>query len=90
MAVYVDALFYAVSSNAQARRHGNQWCHLWADTEEELDAVAAKIGLKRAYKQRGLGGRFIHYDLTPNKRKQAVAAGAVEKSLREWMREMKG
>jgi hypothetical protein len=59
-----------------------------ADTNEELHAMAAKIGLKRAWFQTNLEP---HYDLTASKRKQAVAAGAVEledrpfhEILRKW------
>ncbi len=48
--------------------------HLTADTLGELHALAARIGLRRAWFQ---GGRIPHYDLTPAKREAAIAAGAV-------------
>lgn len=49
-------------------------CHLTADTLDELHAVAAAIGMRRAWFQ---AGRIPHYDLTPSRREAALAAGAV-------------
>lgn len=46
-----------------------------ADTNEELHAFAARIGLKREWFQTDLEP---HYDLTASKRKLAVQRGAVE------------
>ena len=82
--VYVDDLFTwpinATASNARAlaRRNNGQWCHLTADTPEELHAFAARIGLKRQWAQVSRKG-ILHYDLTPGRRRQAIAAGAIEK-----------
>ena len=95
MAIYVDAQFTATPRNAQARRHGNQWCHLLCDESlDELHAFAQSIGLKREYFQRSV---VPHYDLTPSKRAKAVKAGAVEKShtelnplKRAWMKRWHG
>ena len=76
MAVYVDGL--------KACRPWGKWrqyrqsCHLFADTLRELHVFAGSIGLKREWAQTPAGGRFPHYDLTPSKRKDAVAGGAVE------------
>jgi hypothetical protein len=51
MSCYVDKLqVWPNPRNARVRRvgekHGHQWCHLWADTLEELHAMARKIGMK--------------------------------------------
>ena len=69
---------------------GRHWhhpsnCHLEADTQTELDALAARIGLRSAWRQPPRGSHpWPHYDLTDGKRAHAVAAGAVdEKTLRE-------
>lgn len=53
--------------------------HLYADTEEELHALAAKIGLKRTWcsDRTQPDSALLHYDLSPAKRKQAIAVGAV-------------
>jgi hypothetical protein len=51
-------------------------CHLIADTNEELHAFAARLGLKRAWFQAKSSGP--HYDLTASKRAIAVRLGAVE------------
>jgi hypothetical protein len=82
VAAYIDGLeFYNTEHIKQpARKHGNKWCHLFADTDDELHAFAARLGLKRSYAQsmNHVYQRFHHYDLTPNKRMQAVRLGAVE------------
>jgi hypothetical protein len=83
MAVYVDPLFTwpiestAPAARALARRTGGRWCHLTADTLEELHAFAARLEMKRAWFQRSRSG-LPHYDLTPGKRAQSVRMGAVE------------
>lgn len=80
MSVYVDPLFRCVSRDRQARqvgaKHGHLWSHLFADTLEELHAMADRIGMRRAWFQDH--GRLPHYDLVPPRRAAAVAAGAIE------------
>ena len=44
-------------------------CHLLADEPQELVDFARKIGLRLEWLQ---SGNFLHYDLTPSKRKKAV------------------
>jgi hypothetical protein len=56
-------------------------CHMVADTQEELDAMADKISVARKWRQgakrdRGVGS-LIHYDIAKSKRVLAVNAGAV-------------
>lgn len=76
MAVYVDDLI-DYGALARARKLPNtRWCHLLADDREELHAFATRIGLRRSWFQDH--GPHWHYDLTPGKRAQAVAAGATE------------
>lgn len=89
MAVYVDEIrtIRPADDKPQAQRNGNRWCHMTADTEDELHAFAVRLGLKRAWYQ--VGGRkayhwyLSHYDLVPSKRALAVKLGAQEVSLRE-------
>lgn len=99
MAAYVDGLLsYPTSAyrdDAQAKRVGarndHEWCHLYADTTEELHAFAARIGMKLAWAQVSRRGT-PHYDLTPSKRARAVREGALEldrkaaKALRDRLR----
>lgn len=87
--IYVDEIFTAESRVPQAHfvgeRTGHQWCHLWADTREELDAFAAGIGMTAHWWRPS--PRWMpsgHYDLTPGKRNAAIAAGAVVTNLRAW------
>lgn len=96
MTVYVDPPFvYPIDAthDAQAKRvaqrNGGRWSHLWAESEapdavEELHALAQRIGLRRSWFQAREG--FPHYDVTPSRRAAAIRAGAVETSLREWIR----
>jgi hypothetical protein len=84
MTIYVDAIFTATPRTTAAKRHGNQWCHMMAskdDDIEELHQMAELIGLKRSYFQPHR--LYPHYDLTPAKRAKAVANGAVEVNNQE-------
>lgn len=80
MAVYVDRLFEATPRTAQARRHGTTWCHMTADTDAELHAMARTIGLRTDWAQDldHPDQWRHHYDLVPGKRALAVLHGAVE------------
>jgi len=71
--IYVDSL-RSCAPNRKWR--WNKSCHLFADSLEELHEFACKLGLKRSYFQ----ARSIvpHYDLTENKRREAVQKGAQE------------
>jgi hypothetical protein len=50
-------------------------CHMIADTDEELHAFAASLGLKPRWAQRT---KDLHYDLTASRREAAVEKGAIE------------
>lgn len=52
-------------------------CHMIADTEDELHAMAARVGVARRWYQGD------HYDICLSKRALAVAAGAVEVTQRQ-------
>lgn len=86
---YVDALqkhsSAAYRDDRQARRvgarNGDLWCHLFADTVDELRTFARRIGLSASWIQ---GSDSIpHFDLTPARRAAAVAAGAREIDRRQ-------
>ena len=64
MTVYVD--------NMRAAYGRMIMCHMLADSEEELHAMADAIGVARKWYQEQ------HYDICLSKREQAVAAGAIE------------
>ena len=74
VSVYVDPLF-----EAKANAEGCEWCHMGADTVEEIHAFAAKIWRRRCWFE-GLRRGCPHYDLTPSFRVKAVVAGAIEVS----------
>ena len=62
---------------------GQRWCHLLTDTDEELHAFAAALGLKRAWFQHRPERPWQdHYDLPEEVRRAAVRAGAVESDMR--------
>ena len=84
MAVYVDD----ARIPARAGRIRARWSRLFADSQDELHAFAAGIGLKRAWFQPGkpIGGkpsRLWHYDVTDAMRARAIAAGAQPVGIRE-------
>src|SRR6185503_10881227 len=90
MPCYVDEVFAwpidatNPAARAVAIRSGGRWCHLWADTREELHALASRILVKREWFQDRKD--FPHYDLTARKRAEAIRAGAVPSSLQDWLR----
>lgn len=69
MSVYVDEAIFPW--------RGKKWCHLWADTVEELHAFAAKLGLKRSWFQCPPKASWEHYDVSEGMRWQAIRLGAV-------------
>ncbi len=76
--IYVDKIYPRIPRTGQARRYGEKWCHLWADSVDELLQFVKKINLNPAYIQKSKRHDFIHFDLTPNKRKLAIRKGATE------------
>lgn len=70
MAVYVD------NANISYRRM--KMCHMLADTEKELHAMADKIGVQRKWFQGPKITSHPHYDICLSKRALAVEYGAVE------------
>jgi len=68
MSVYVDRAMFPF--------RGQLYCHMRADTLDELHIMADNIGLKREWFQDKPGRE--HYDLSPSKRKLAVELGAKE------------
>jgi hypothetical protein len=79
--VYVDDLSPGVPTDAQARRvgarNGDLWCHLFADTAEELRTFAARLGMRPEWLQHA-GTEREHFDLTPGRRTRAIRLGAQE------------
>lgn len=92
MTVYVDN----ARIPARVGRHATTWSHLFADTQDELHAFAARLGLRRSWfqdpvkvgkpfkaRQGSRAAENWHYDVTESKRAQAVRLGAVEVSWRD-------
>jgi len=76
MSVYVDQI--------RKTERTKNWpfvasCHMTADTLQELHTMAVRLKMRPSWFQK----RLPHYDLTFNKRIQAVQAGAVEVDSRE-------
>lgn len=69
MTVYVDDM--------RAKFGRLVMCHMIADTEDEMHAMADKIGVARKWYQ------VNHYDIAMSKRALAVEYGAVEITLRQ-------
>ncbi|UVM66799.1 DUF4031 domain-containing protein [Pseudomonas sp. B21-009] len=66
MAVYVDA--------EGISWRGRVWCHLVADSLDELHTFAAQLGLRRSWFQSNT--RYPHYDVTVSVRARALSMGA--------------
>jgi hypothetical protein len=66
MAVYVD--------EEGIRWRGREWCHLVADSLDELHSFADRLGLQRRWFQSKT--LYPHYDVTKSVRVRALALGA--------------
>jgi len=55
---------------------GRRWCHLLADTPEELHRFASRLGLQRSSYQGPPKSSTPHYDITGFERSRALALGA--------------
>lgn len=68
MAIYVD--------NVQVVWRGRRWCHLVADSIDELHGFAEKLGLKAEWFQHRAS--YPHYDITIEVRARALGLGALQ------------
>ncbi len=74
MPVYVDDM--------KAKFGRMTMCHMLADTEEELEQMALKIGVALKWWQYK-GSHKTHFDIALSKRALAVRYGAVEVTVHE-------
>lgn len=78
MTIYVDPL---MGHGWKLHGHTVHNCHLFSDADvDELHAFAERMGMRR---ERFQDKRIPHYDLTPTRRRLAVACGAVKVDLRQ-------
>lgn len=75
MAVYVDDAIWNFA--------GRKWCHLMADSEEELHRFAARLGVHRSSYQGPPKTAAPHYDITGFERDRAIRMGALAVSRAE-------
>lgn len=75
MTVYVDDM--------RAKFGRMVMCHMIADTDAELHAMADAIGVARRWHQRPPKVSHSHYDISLSMRAKAVGLGAVEVTLRQ-------
>jgi hypothetical protein len=69
MTVYVDDVRYPYGRMIM--------CHMFADSLDELHAMADRIGIQRRWFQCPPKARWEHYDISLGKKEQAIAHGAV-------------
>lgn len=70
MAVYVD--------DGRWPYRGMRMCHMWADSREELLAMADAIGVSRKHLEEPPEASWLHFDICQAKRALAVRHGAIE------------
>lgn len=82
MSVYVDDAFCSDDPDGWGKWTGGG--HLQADTLEELHDFARRLGLQRSWFQsKSDRPDHDHYDLTKNKRRQAIELGAISEGIHE-------
>ena len=69
MPVYVDAV--------RTPYRGMIMCHMWADTEDELHAMAGAIGMERRWHQKPPKASWSHYDVSLTMKRRAIERGAI-------------
>src|SRR5262249_15959761 len=75
--VYVDDVEHAFGQMLM--------CHMWADTLDELLAMADKVAVARKWIQghaelsigKAKNASFVHFDIAKSKKRKAIEAGAV-------------
>jgi hypothetical protein len=72
MTVYVDQDRFRTGKNGRVR-----YCHMTADTIEELHGFARKIGVNKCWFETSRSG-IPHYDLNATNRGEALRHGALE------------
>ena len=75
MTVYVDDM--------KAKFGRLVMCHMLADTDEELHAMASRIGVARKWWQSPEKSSGSHYDICLSKRALAISYGAIEITWRQ-------
>lgn len=79
MSVYVDPLVDYSDADWLSPRMRRKWCHMTADTEDELRAFARRLALKASWIQYP-GTARVHFDVAESVRAKAVSLGAIEES----------
>ena len=82
MPVYVDDMCLPADVPNGPRTVRGKWSHLYADSHDELMAMAEAIGLKPEWIQHE-GEPGEHFDVVMSKRAQAIKTGAKEVTWRE-------
>lgn len=73
MTVYVD--------DVQHKFRHMTMCHMWADTLDELLAMASMIGVQRKWLQKPPKASWVHFDISLGKKALAIKQGAI---LTDW------
>lgn len=76
MTAYVDSI--------AIKWRGNTWCHLVADSLNELHDTARQLGLRREWFQ--AAASYPHYDLTTQTRARAIKLGVLLGDRRQIIR----
>jgi hypothetical protein len=69
MTVYVDDVRHSFGRMVM--------CHMWADSLDELYAMADRIGVQRKWLQQPPKASWVHFDIALSKKAQAIELGAV-------------
>jgi hypothetical protein len=78
-----EEMMMVYADREQIPWRGKLWCHLVADSLDELHAFAAAIGLKRSWFQDRAS--YPHYDITMSVRERAIKRGALSVGKREML-----
>ena len=86
MGVYVDEVRLAAPYGRNDKWPYKYFCHMVADSLDELFAMADQLSLDPKWFQHNERPWLAHYDLVKSKRADAIRLGAVEITAREWIK----
>lgn len=81
MTVYVDDVY--IAADVPGVRSNARWCHLMADSNEELVEFASSVGINPNWIQEPRKRYGAHFDVVKSTRARCVKAGAVEIDWRD-------
>ena len=87
MAVYVDRLIDYTGRTDWPKWRRKWWCHMTADSETELRAFGARLGLNPSWIEYPTDPARVHFNVQSSFRTKAIELGAIEITSRQMVQQ---